>query len=160
MEGIEGSVTYRPIIRVLESRDVEPVLAIQIACSEVAQWTAWDYGRVVDGEGEMIGWVAEGSARVVGVLIVRRVASDIEILNLAVQADVRRCGIGTCLLRCALDWGRANQAEKAFLEVRISNLPALRFYERHKFEATSRRPRYYQAPIEDALLLTASLTRR
>jgi ribosomal protein S18 acetylase RimI-like enzyme len=42
--------------------------------------------------------------------------------------------------------------------VRASNLSALRFYERHKFEVVGRRLRYYTAPVEDALLLTATLT--
>jgi len=44
-------------IRALEARDVEAILAIQAACPEIAQWTAWDYDRVA--RGEMAGWVAE-----------------------------------------------------------------------------------------------------
>ena len=43
------------------------------------------------------------------------------------------------------------------LEVRASNIAALRFYEHHSFEIAGRRPRYYTAPVEDALLLTATL---
>jgi len=41
--------------------------------------------------------------------------------------------------------------------VRASNAAALRFYERHGFQITGRRPRYYDGPIEDALLLTAEI---
>lgn len=149
-------MTGRPLIRVLESRDVDSVLTLQISCPEVAQWTTWDYGRVADGD--MVGWVAEESAKVVGFLVARRIGPDIEILNLAVDSGVRRSGIGTSLLRRALEWASVFHAEKAVLEVRMSNLPALRFYERHQFEVTSRRRQYYQAPIEDALLLTAFLT--
>ena len=143
-------------IRSLESRDVESILAIQAACPEIAQWTAWDYGRVA--RGEMAGWVAEEAAEVAGFLVARRLSSEIEILNFALESDSRRCGIGAALLREALRWAQTFQATQAILEVRASNLSALRFYERHKFEVVGRRPRYYTAPVEDALLLTAALT--
>ena len=158
-------------IRALESRDVEAILAIQAACPEIAQWTAWDYDRVA--RGEMAGWVAtenlrvgsevaagasvEGGVGVAGFLVARRVTSDLEILNFAVESDWRRCGIGAALLSAALKWAQTFEATHAILEVRASNLAALRFYTRHKFEVVGRRPRYYTAPVEDALLLTAAL---
>jgi ribosomal-protein-alanine N-acetyltransferase len=143
------------MIRALESRDIEWVLAIQAVCPEIAQWTVWDYDRVA--RGEMAGWVAEENGEVIGFLVGRRVTSDLEILNFAVRADDRRRGIGADLLRAALDWAHAFQAAHAILEVRASNLAALHFYERHRFEVVGRRARYYTAPIEDALLLTATL---
>ena len=68
-------------IRVLESRDVEAVLAIQAACPEIAQWTAWEYERVA--RGEMAGWISEEGAEVTGFLATRRVVTDLEILNFA-----------------------------------------------------------------------------
>ena len=143
------------IIRPIESRDIDAILAIQQASPEVAQWTARDYARVV--EGEMAGWVAEENGAVAGFLAARRAASDLEILNFAVLANARCRGIGKALLREAVAWARAFHAENAFLEVRASNSPALRFYERHGFRLAGRRPRYYAAPIEDALLLTADI---
>jgi [ribosomal protein S18]-alanine N-acetyltransferase len=142
-------------LRSLEQRDVEFVLAIQSACPEIAQWTLWDYSRVANGE--MSGWVADGDNEVMGFLVARRVVTDIEILNLAVRPESRRHGIGVQLLQGALDWGRSLPTEKALLEVRASNHAALKFYGRFGFQVSGRRPRYYTAPIEDALLLTASL---
>jgi ribosomal-protein-alanine N-acetyltransferase len=81
-----------------------------------------------------------------------------EILNLAVEPGGRRRGAGSSLLKEALRWGRARRAGKAHLEVRASNLAALKFYEHNGFASAGRRPRYYSAPIEDALLLSAPLT--
>jgi [ribosomal protein S18]-alanine N-acetyltransferase len=156
MEGVQGYLKGKLLIRALEPRDVEPVLAIQRSYPEVAQWTSLDYQRVANGD--MAGWVGEEDGQIVGFLIARQIATDIEILNLAVLVGERRRGIGSALLKHALDWGRGFPAEKAFLEVRMSNLIATRFYERHKFEVTARRPRYYMAPVEDALLLAAILT--
>jgi ribosomal-protein-alanine N-acetyltransferase len=142
-------------IRAPESRDVEAILRIQAACPEIAQWTAWDYDRVA--RGEMAGWVAEQDAHVIGFLVARRLSSELEILNFAVDSGSRRCGIGAALLAAALQWAQTFRATHAILEVRAGNLAALRFYERHKFEVAGRRPRYYTAPVEDALLLTATL---
>jgi ribosomal-protein-alanine acetyltransferase len=172
MEGRLTILTIRP----LESRDVEAILEIQAACPEIAQWTAWDYDRVA--RGEMAGWVAtknsnhdtevaavvardvraEVAGEVAGFLVARRLSSELEILNFAVESDWRRRGIGAKLLGAALEWAQTFQATQAILEVRASNVAALRFYERHKFEVVGRRPRYYTAPVEDALLLTATLS--
>jgi ribosomal-protein-alanine N-acetyltransferase len=142
-------------IRSIEPRDIDAILVIQPACPEIAQWTVWDYDRVV--RGEMVGWVAEEGTQVSGFLVARRVGGDLEILNFAVSAGARRQGVGTSLFREALEWGRVIEAETAILEVRSSNLVALRFYERHNFQVSSRRPNYYRAPVDDALLLTGVL---
>jgi ribosomal-protein-alanine N-acetyltransferase len=167
---MEGRLTILTI-RLLESRDVETVLAIQAVCPEIAQWTAWDYDRVA--RGEMAGWVAtensnaraevadeiaaEVAGEVAGFLVARRLSSELEVLNFAVDSDWRRRGIGAKLLGAALEWAQSFQATQAILEVRASNLAALRFYASHNFEVVGRRPRYYTAPVEDALLLTAPL---
>lgn len=144
-------------IRPLISPDIEGVLFIQGGCPEIAQWSMWDYDRVA--RGEMAGWICEDQAQVLGFVVARRIGSDLEILNFAVRAEDRRRGIGAALLRAALDWGRSFGAAEAMLEVRASNLAALKFYERYGFEVTGRRPQYYTAPIEDALLLSAQLSR-
>jgi [ribosomal protein S18]-alanine N-acetyltransferase len=138
----------------METRDVPAIMSIQSACPEIAQWAARDYLRVT--EGDMAGWVAE-EHELTGFIVARRVASDLEILNFAVRPEARRRGVGAALLRGTMAWGATFSAEKAFLEVRISNLAAIRFYERSGFELTGRRPRYYSEPVEDALVWTAPL---
>jgi len=143
------------LIRPIDARDVEAILGIQSACPEIAQWTAWDYGRVA--RGEMAGWVAEENDSILGFLVARRIVADLEVLNFAVRAEARTRGIGAALLEQAFVWGRSFAAEKVLLEVRASNLAALRFYERHGFEVAGRRKQYYSAPIEDALVLMAPL---
>jgi [ribosomal protein S18]-alanine N-acetyltransferase len=144
--------------RRLEPTDISAVLSIQAACPEIAQWTAWDYERVA--RGEMAGWVAcedSSDAPIAGFVVARRIVSDLEILNLAVRGGARRSGVGTLLLRTTLDWAKSYRAGQAILEVRASNEAAHRFYQLHGFEVVGRRPRYYNSPIEDALLLTASV---
>ena len=155
MDRVEDSVSGRPLIRAIESRDVELILALQGSCPEVAQWIAEDYERVANGE--MSGWVAVEDPHLVGFLIARRIVSDIEILNLAVVADSRRRGIGASLLQRSLEWASEFQAENAILEVRESNLVAVQFYNRHGFKSIARRARYYANPADDALVLSKPL---
>ena len=141
--------------RPIDEADVERILAIQAACPEIAQWTRWDYERVA--RGEMAGWVAEEEKSVVGFIVARKIAREIEILNFAVSPEMRSRGVGAMLLQESLAWAKTFEATHAILEVRASNAAALRFYERHNFEVVGRRPRYYISPIEDALLLTAKI---
>lgn len=142
-------------IRPLELSDIDAVLAIQSLCPEIAQWVGREYESVACGE--LTGWIAQEEAGIVGFVVARRIGDDFEILNLAVRPDSRQRGIGSRLLKAALEWARTFRAGRAQLEVRASNLAAIKFYERFRFEVTARRPRYYTAPVEDALLLTAQL---
>ena len=142
-------------IRALGPGDLEAVMSIQAASPEIAQWSLWDYERVA--RGEMVGWAAEVHSEVAGFLVGRRIGQDLEVLNLAVWPGVRRRGVGAALLDAAISWAKEFNAENVLLEVRASNLAALRFYERYRFEMAGRRPRYYTSPVEDALLLNASL---
>ena len=143
-------------VRRLELRDVEAVIALQSACPEAAQWRASDYERAA--RGEMACWVAESEAGIAGFLVAQRLVQENEVLNLAVRTDARRRGIGAQLLEQAIDWSRRCGAEKLILEVRASNLVALRFYERHGFDVVGRRPHYYVDPVEEALLLSIGIT--
>jgi len=143
------------LIRLIEERDLDSILDVQILCSEIAQWTAWDYSRVA--RAEMAGWVADEENLVLGFLVARRIAGEIEILNFGVRPTSRRRGVGAALLQEAFAWGKTFGAGKALLEVRESNFAALRFYEKHGFEMVGRRKQYYATPIEDALVLAAPL---
>ena len=89
---------------------------------------------------------------VVGYVFCREVAGESEILNLAVDPESRRGGVGRQLLTAALDWLVVRGAQETFLEVRESNVAAIKLYEGAGFRAVGRRPDYYQRPVEDAIL--------
>ncbi len=143
------------MLRPLAPADVDSVFAIQQASPELAQWLRRDYERAA--RGEMTGWITEDAGKVLGFIIARQLADEMEILNFAVAPDSRRRQFGTALLRAAFDWGRANQVLSVFLEVRASNIAAIAFYEHHNFAAIGRRAKYYLSPIEDAIILAVKL---
>jgi len=142
-------------VRALEPGDADAILGIQAESPQVAQWSKRAYERLVLEK--MIGWTAEANGSISGFITARQVAGDAEILNFAVRSGARRRGVGTLLLNEVLAWAKGARSEKIYLEVRESNHAARAFYERHGFRETGRRPRYYDAPTEDALLLALSL---
>jgi ribosomal-protein-alanine N-acetyltransferase len=144
--------------RRLEPRDVRSVIAIQSESPEAAQWTAADYAHI--DQQSMKAWVAESAADnsgSVAFLVARQAADEMEILNLAVRPDHRRRGAGAELLGAVIAVAAESGVTKLFLEVRESNAPAIAFYKRFRFTIAGRRPRYYSAPDEDALIFALAL---
>jgi ribosomal-protein-alanine N-acetyltransferase len=78
---------------------------------------------------------------------------ELHINNLAVVPAWRRQGLARQLLRAVLAAAEAEGASRATLEVRRSNLAAVRLYGGLGFKATAVRPDYYLEPVEDALVL-------
>lgn len=97
---------------------------------------------------------------IVGFIVVRQLADEIHINNIAVRPDFRGRGVGRQLLQTALGWGRDKQASQAVLEVRAGNEGAQQLYRSCEFEVIGRRPRYYKSPPEDALLMALPLGRK
>ena len=81
------------------------------------------------------------------------VAGELHLNTVAVEAGHRRRGLATSLLRHVFDDCVRDGARSATLEVRRSNVAALRLYERLGFSVEAVRERYYAQPEEDALVL-------
>lgn len=92
-----------------------------------------------------------------GFIVTRYMADEIHVNNVAVRPEFRRRRIGERLLRAALSWGAHNKAQQAVLEVRAGNIAAQALYRACGFGVVGRRRRYYNSPVEDALLMTVSL---
>ena len=63
-----------------------------------------------------------------------------------------RRGIAHELLRALIQRAENEAASSILLEVRESNLPARRLYEKNGFREVGRRRVYYRDPVEDAVL--------
>jgi len=79
---------------------------------------------------------------------------EAHVTTFAVDPAWRRRRIGETLLLALMDLAIARQAREATLEVRLSNLPARRLYEKYGFRPVGIRPRYYSDNGEDALIMT------
>ena len=94
------------------------------------------------------------SGNVLGAIVVWLVVDEAHVATIAVHPDHRHKGIGAALLANALIIAAHRGALTSLLEVRVSNLPALKLYERFGYLVEGVRKNYYQDNQEDALLLT------
>lgn len=78
---------------------------------------------------------------------------ELHINTVAVDPALRRHGLAMKLMEHVLADATGQGAAHATLEVRRSNEPALRLYQRLGFVVEGVRPRYYTSPEEDALIL-------
>ncbi len=85
------------------------------------------------------------------------VFGEVHIMNLAVHPDWRMKGIATRLVEETISISRQHGVKKLHLEVRRSNDPARRLYEKFGFKVITVRPNYYSQPREDALLMALDL---
>jgi ribosomal-protein-alanine N-acetyltransferase len=100
--------------------------------------------------------VARAGGGVVGFGGMWMMVDEAHITTFAVSRAWRRQGVGERLLTALLDYAIARHASEATLEVRPSNHPARRLYEKYGFELVGVRPRYYTDDNEDALIMTTS----
>ena len=98
--------------------------------------------------------VARIDDRVVGYGGMWVMVDEAHITTFALDPDFRRRRIGERVLLSLLDHAQARHAHEATLEVRLSNLPARRLYEKYGFRPVGLRPRYYSDDNEDALIMT------
>ena len=103
--------------------------------------------------------VLEEDGVVMGHGVLWRVADEGELANIAIHPDAQRRGLGTELLEHLLQEAAATGVARVFLDVRESNVDAIRIYRRRGFREVGRRTDYYQKPVEDALILRLDLDR-
>lgn len=96
------------------------------------------------------------SGALVGYCVLMPVVDEMHLLNLCVAPQVQGTGAGLALLREAVRITRGKDLLGLLLEVRPSNVRALRLYERFGFTTIGRRKNYYPARRhgrEDALVM-------
>jgi ribosomal-protein-alanine N-acetyltransferase len=149
-------MTEHDLLEVVEIEDV----------SGISAW-GWDaYHKELQSPQDVIMLVAKTGTTesaqdqrnaIAGFIISRLVAGELHINNVAVRPEFHRRGIAAQLLTAALKEGRSSGARLAFLEVRAGNAAAQGLYRRCGFQVTGRRRRYYNQPVEDALLMSLLL---
>jgi ribosomal-protein-alanine N-acetyltransferase len=146
------------LVRALTPQDLGPVQILMAQCPEAAQWSIQGLLGLFSASDRA--WIAEcdRSKTICGFLCTRIVSDQAEILNLAVSPQCRRAGHASALLREALSEFRRLNISSVFLEVRESNLPAIRFYERCGLANNGVRPGYYRNPTEAAILMMKKFT--
>ena len=146
------------VIRPMTLEDVPEVAELEADIFADA-WSADSFLSEVDRRRDVgIPLVVRGQAGLlVAYAVVWFIVDETHIANIAVRPDYQGQGVGSLLLRHLLDEGRRRGFPFATLEVRPSNAPALRLYERFGFHRVAVRPNYYLNNGEDAYVLAAPI---
>jgi ribosomal-protein-alanine N-acetyltransferase len=88
----------------------------------------------------------------VGYLLALESIDFVDILNIAIHPNLQRQNLGKSLLDELLQRLDKNKVHAILLEVRVSNVSAIHFYQQYGFEWIDTREKYY-SNLEDAKIL-------
>lgn len=95
---------------------------------------------------------------IVGYLACSLVFDNMDILSIVIKKDYQKKGLASYLLDYIIELANKNGISSILLEVRKSNIPAIKLYEKFNFKNISTRKNYYNFPTEDALIYKLDIT--
>ena len=131
---------------------LDEIAALERVCFS-APWSRAMLAEELDNACSAFLAALDEDGHVVGYAGLQVVLDEGYIDNVAVRPNCRKQGIADRLLDVFCRFGQEHLAFLT-LEVRPSNTAAVALYEKHGFQEAGRRKNYYEAPQEDALLLT------
>lgn len=141
------NITIRPI----KKSDIEALAVIE-ADSFSMPWSAQDFADLLKYD-YCLYLVAEVDGIPVGCLGMREICHEGSIDNVVVAREYRGQGIAQRMLDELFQKGKERGVEAYTLEVRASNAAAIHIYEKAGFVSEGVRPRFYEKPVEDALIM-------
>lgn len=143
------------MIRQMREQDMDAVTAIE---QEIFSkpWSRKSFQDALQSE-HTIYLVSEGETGLTGYCGIWLSGETGDLCNMAVVPSCRKCGIGRALLQEGIRLSEKRGVEELFLEVRESNVPAIVLYEKIGFQKIGIRKGYYQAPVEDAVMMRCEM---
>lgn len=139
------------IIRKLESQDAEQIGALAREIFTMP-WSVNAFAALAEDKNSLF-LVAEDEGQIVGGCGLTHILDEGDIHNVMVSPAYRGRGIATHMLRELLEEGYSRGMNEFTLEVRVSNETAIRVYEKLGFVSEGIRPRFYENPTEDAMIM-------
>ena len=139
------------LIRKMTKDDIDSVLEIENACFS----DPWTYGMFLNELSQDITEyrVAVVDEKIVGYMGMYQTLDEGNITNVAVLTEYRRQGIANALIGEFVKLAQEREFAFLTLEVRKSNLGAIKLYEQNGFVSVGVRPKYYNN-TEAAILMT------
>ena len=138
------------MIRLANKNDLNKINEIGLQIKEdfnkkydIENFLNLDYGKI---------YVYEENESVIGFIQLEEHYEILDIINIAVDKDNHNKNIGTKLIEFST---KDTKTEKIMLEVRESNISAIKLYEKNRFVEINRRKKYYGN--EDAIIMERNL---
>lgn len=140
------------LIENMKLQHLDGVVNIENICF-ANPWSRADLERQLNLETSHFA-VATLDGNVVGYMGLQIFSGEGYVTNVAVLPEYRRQGIAKMLIEKQMQ----NEMSFITLEVRESNLPAIKLYESCGFENVGIRPKFYTNPTENAIIMTKYFT--
>lgn len=141
-------------IRPMEDRDISTVEQIEKSIFSLP-WSDKSFADAANTP-ENVYLVCECTGEIAGYCGMWTVLGEGNITNIAVSPSYRRSGVAEALLKELERRARLKDVTVFFLEVRQSNEAAKRLYEKLGYSPIGVRKRFYEKPVEDAIVMSKS----
>ena len=137
--------------RRMEEKDLEQVVAIEEASFSMP-WSKAAFLESMHHPSHVYVVACEGDT-VCGYCGMWGIAGEGQINNVAVRSDMRGRGTGFAIVEFLIQEGEKQGLEAFTLEVRESNVAAIRVYEKAGFKNAGIRKDFYDRPKENAVIM-------
>lgn len=151
----EISTEINPVIRPMRREDIDLIVSLEKSIFS-DPWPAEAFTEEADNSGHIF-LIAEFEHEIVGYASYYIEMGEGRITNLAVVPKYRRKAVAKKLLEYILGLVKMAKCKYIFLDVRPSNEAAIALYCKYKFYEVYRRPKYYQNPDEEAMVMVKNL---
>ncbi len=135
----------------MQERHIEDVIDIENICFS----HPWSKQSIIDAKNNHTRFfVFEKDGRAVGYVGVSAILDEGYITNIAVLPEYRKQGVATALFTKLDDFANENKLSFISLEVRKNNQNAISLYEKFGYKTEGVRKNFYDAPKEDAYIMT------
>ncbi|ANF81194.1 ribosomal-protein-alanine N-acetyltransferase [Acinetobacter sp. NCu2D-2] len=144
------------MIRLMQNSDVAQVAHIE----KLVQSHPWTLKQFEEAVTSYQSTVIERNGNVVGFCILQPVLDEANLLLMAIDPSQQGHGLGFELLEASINLLKNNPVQ-IFLEVRESNIPAIKLYEKADFHQIDLRKNYYPNPDgskEHAIIMVKACT--
>ena len=143
------------VVEVTQQNLIEECFALHII-SQPFPWSSKTFHDMSTPPYQILAAVAEQG--VIGYVVLLCVLDEMTVMDIAVVPQQKQKGIASLLMDAAIKYSHQSKMTRLMLEVRASNLPAIKLYEKYGFKNIAIRKNYYkqkQLPTqrEDALIM-------
>lgn len=140
-------------IQPMQKSEVEEVLKIEEQAYGDHHWSKDSFYGELSNDLAHYYSAYDNQGNLAGYAGVWQILDEAHITTIAIKPELKRRKIGEALLNKILEECYKNEIKYITLEVRVSNVPAIRLYEKYGFKSLGTRKGYYQNNNEDALIM-------
>ena len=146
-----GTTTEAISFRLMEKSDLEKVAELE----QEAFSDAWNVAMLAEElENKLSTYIIMlQNDSIIGYAGFMLVVGEADVTRVAVFKEHRGKGLGNALTEALVNKAWQLGAEAITLDVRESNVPAIKVYEKNGFKSVGVRPNYYEKPREGAVIM-------